>query len=121
MSAAEKSEILAVADSELPRRRALRELGLPKSTYYRWLKRQAEGRLEDRRDGSSVPWNKVSPQEEAKVLAEARASPELSCRELAWQITDSGSYISESTVYRILKRHGLITVSYTHLTLPTKA
>jgi len=49
MSAAEKNEILAlVADSELPRRRALRELGLPKSTYYRWLRRQAEGRLEDK-------------------------------------------------------------------------
>ena len=35
MGAAEKSEILAlVADSELPRRRALRGLGLPRSTYY---------------------------------------------------------------------------------------
>ena len=109
MSAKEKAEILSlVANSGLPRVRALLRLGLPRSTYYRWLKRQAEGRLEDRRGGSSVPWNKVSPQEEAKVLAEARASPELSCRELAWQITDSGSYISESTVYRILKRHGLI-------------
>lgn len=109
MSAKEKAEILSlVGNSGLPRVRALLRLGLPRSTYYRWLKRQMEGRLEDRRGGSSVPWNKISPQEEAKVLAEARASPELSCRELAWKITDSGSYISESTVYRILKRHGLI-------------
>lgn len=109
MSAKERAEILSlVANNGLPGVRALLRLGLSRSTYYRWLKRQAEGRLEDRRGGSSVPWNKISPQEEAKVLAEARASPELSCRELAWKITDSGSYISESTVYRILKRHGLI-------------
>jgi putative transposase len=43
------------------------------------------------------------------LLAEAKASPELSCRQLAFKIIDSGcTYISESTVYRILKREGLI-------------
>lgn len=109
MSAKEKGEILAlVADSGLPRVRALTKLGLPRSTYYRWLKRQAERRLEDKRGGSRVPWNKISPEEEARILAEARASPELSSRELARKITDSGSYISESTVYRILSRYELI-------------
>jgi transposase InsO family protein len=98
-----------VADSGLPCRRALAQLGLPRSTYYRWLKRQIEGRLEDRKGGSSLPWNKISPEEESRVLAEARASPELSCRQLAWKVTDSGqTYISESTAYRILKREGLI-------------
>jgi transposase-like protein len=45
VSAQVKSEILAlVSESGLPRRRALTQLGLPKSTYYRWLKRQSEGR-----------------------------------------------------------------------------
>jgi transposase InsO family protein len=68
-----------------------------------------EGKLEDRKGGSSIPWNKISPEEETRVLAEARASPELSCRQLACTLTDSGSmYVSESTVYRILKREGLI-------------
>ena len=71
MSAKEKSEIIAlVTGSELPCRRALAQLGLPRSTYYRWLKRQTEGRLEDRKGGSSIPWNKISPEEEARVLAE---------------------------------------------------
>ncbi len=87
MSAKEKSEIIAlVTGSELPCRRALAQLGLPRSTYYRWLKRQAEGRLEDRKGGSSIPWNKISPEEETRVLAEARASPELSCRQLDWEV-----------------------------------
>lgn len=110
MSAKGKADILAlVTGSELPCRRALAQLRLPRSTYYRWLKRQTEGKLEDRKGGSLLPWNKISPEEEARVLAEARASPELSARQLAWKVTDSGhTYVSESTVYRILKREGLI-------------
>ena len=110
MSAQEKAEIIAlVTGSDLPCCRALAKLGLPRSTYYRWLKRQTEGRLQDRKGGSSPPWNKISPEEEAVVLAEARASPELSARQLAWKVTDTGhNYISESAVYRILKREGLI-------------
>jgi len=110
VSAAAKREILAlVADSRLPRRRALERLGLPKSTYYRWLRRQAEGRLQDKKGGSSIPWNKLRPEEEATILTQARASPELSARQLALKLVDSGGwYVSESTVFRILKRDGLI-------------
>ena len=110
MSAVEKGKILAlVAGSGLPRRRALAHLGLPKSTYYRWLRRQNEGRLQDNKGGSPIPWNKLRPEEEAKVLTKARASPDLSARQLALQLIDSeGWYVSESTVFRILKREGLI-------------
>ena len=40
MSAVEKTEVLArVAPSTLPKRKALGELGVPRSTYYRWLRR----------------------------------------------------------------------------------
>ena len=110
MSAAEKGKILAlVAGSGLPRRRALEHLGLPKSTYYRWIKRQSDGGLQDKKGGSRVPWNKLRPEEEAKILSRARASPELSARQLALQLIDDERwYISESTVFRILKREGLI-------------
>jgi transposase InsO family protein len=110
VSAIEKGEILAlVASSGLPRRRALTQLGLPKSTYYRWLRRQAERRLQDRKGGSPLPWNKLRPEEESKILSQARASPELSARQLALRIVDfEGLYVSESTVFRILKREGLI-------------
>jgi putative transposase len=110
VSAVEKSKILLlVADSGLPRRKALEHLGMPKSTYYRWLKRQSEGSLQDKKAGSAVPWNKLKPGEEAKILATARASPDLSCRQLALEMVDSERwYVSESTVFRILKREGLI-------------
>jgi len=110
VSAQEKGEILTlVADSGLPRQRAVRELGLARSTYYRWLRRQTEGRLEDKKGGSSVPWNKLRPAEEATILALARDSPELSARQLAFSLTDKqGWYVSESTVFRLLKREGVI-------------
>ncbi len=109
MYAAEKGQVLALAASALPRRRALAELGLPKSTYYRWLRRQAEAKLQDKQGSSRLPWNKLRPEEEEVILAQARASPELSPRQLALSITDSeGLYLSESSVYRILKREGLI-------------
>jgi transposase InsO family protein len=110
VSAVEKGEILAlVTDSGLSRRGALAQLGVPRSTYYRWLRRQAEGRLQDKKGGSPTPWNKLRPEEESTILAQARASPELSARQLALRITDSdGLFVSESTVYRILKREGLI-------------
>jgi putative transposase len=110
VSVIEKSEILSlVAGSGLPRRRALAQLGLPKSTYYRWLKRQVGGRLQDRKGGSPVPWNKLKPEEEEMILALAKAFPELSSRELALRIVDTeGMYVSESTIFRALKREGLI-------------
>jgi putative transposase len=110
MSVVEKREILAlVAESGLPRRRALAQLRLSRSTYYRWLKRQGEGRLQDKKGGSSIPWNKLRPEEEAKILTLARASPELSSRQLALKLVDGERwYVSESTVFRILKREGLI-------------
>jgi len=110
VSAVEKSKILAlVAESELPRRRALVQLGLPKSTYYRWLMRETEGRLQDQKGGLPTSWNKLRPEEESKILAQARASPELSARQLACMIVDAeGVYVSESTVFRILRREGLV-------------
>jgi len=73
------------------------------------MKRKTEGRLHDRRGGSKRPWNGLMPQEEEKILVHARASPELSSRQLALRIVDAeGMYVSESTVYRLLKREGLI-------------
>jgi len=105
----EKSEILSlVAGSGLPRRRALAQLGMAKSTYYRWLKRQVGGRLQDRKGGLPVPWNKLRPEEEEMILLLARAFPELSSRELALKIVGvEGWYVSERTVFRTLKREDL--------------
>ncbi len=103
MNASEKKEILElVTASSLPVRHALSRLGLAKSTYYRWLRHKD-------RNQPRQPWNKLSSEEEATVFAHAIDWPELSPRQLALKITDTnGWYISESTVYRLLKQEGLI-------------
>ena len=109
MRSAEKTALIAlVRASPLSRRQVLAQLELPKSTYYRWLGRQEEG-FQDRPSGPRFPWNSLRPEEEQAVLALARASPELSPRELAFKLTDTEAFsVSESTAYRLLRRHGLV-------------
>ena len=48
MSAAEKAEVLVtVASSPTPKRKVLREIGVARSTYYRWLRRREQRGLEN--------------------------------------------------------------------------
>ena len=103
MSAPEKAEVVTkVSSSPLPKRKVLRELGIPKNTYYRWLRRQDQQGLEDRPGGDQPPWNRLTIQEERSVLLSAREMAELSCRQLAAWITDNqGFSVSESSVYRL--------------------
>ena len=110
MSTPHKEAALAeVASSPHPKRQVLRELGIPRSTYYRWLGRHYQQALDDRPGGGKPPWNRLAVEEEQAILAVARQMPELSCRQLAAWITDNGGFsVSESTVYRILRREGLV-------------
>jgi len=111
MSAVEKAEILEkVAASSVPTRQVLRDLGVPKSTYYRW---RARNRSPDQLRTSvavrRVPWNRLAGDEERTVLRVARSSPEWSSRQIAAWITDHQDFsVSEATVFRILKREGLV-------------
>ena len=104
MSNVEKAIILAQVESRSRGKRwALMALGIPKSSYYRWCQGQPD--LGNRKR----PWNQITPDEEDKILAVARESPELSSRQLSAWITDrAGFAVSESTVYRILRREGLV-------------
>jgi len=111
MSAWEKAIIVAQVEKQ-PRgkRQALMTLGIPKSSYYRWRRGQPDSGNRRR------PWNRITPEEEDKVLAVAREFPNLSSRQLSAWITDTkGFAVSESTVYRILKREGLVKRQETQL------
>lgn len=110
---AEKMEIIRlVEDSELPVKHTLDELGVAKSTFYRWYRRyEQEGYegLSNRPPTARRFWNKIPEDEKAGVVETALERPEMSPRELAWHITDTkGTFISESSVYRILKSYDLI-------------
>ena len=91
------------------KRQALAEMGVPRSTYYRWRQVQPGQGLWLCLGDQRRPWNRLTPEEDGKILAAARESPELSSRQLAAWITDNASFaVSESTVYRILRREGLV-------------
>ena len=113
-SPAEKREILRlVEESDVGVRRTLRELEVPRSSFYRWYRayrREGTTGLEARPPARQRFWNRIPEAERAKVVERALARPELTPRELAWQITDGeGYFISESSVYRILKAFDLVT------------
>jgi len=112
MSAGDKAIILIQVESQSRgKRQALMALGIPKSSYYRWRQGQPDSGNRKR------PWNRITPDEEDKILAVARESPELSSRQLSAWITDNeGFAVSESTVYRILRREGLVKRQETQLT-----
>lgn len=112
MSSMDKAIILAqVENKSRSKRQALMALGISKSSYYRWRQGQPDSGNRKR------PWNRITPEEEDKVLAVALESPDLSSRQLAAWITDNkGFAVSESTVYRLLRREGLVKRQETQLT-----
>ena len=112
--ASEKLEIIrTVETSPLPVRRTLAQVGIPKSTFYAWLDRYVAGgldALEDRKPRPERVWNRIGDDVRQKVIAFALDQPELSPREIAVAFTDQErTYVSEASVYRLLRAEGLIT------------
>jgi putative transposase len=112
-SQAEKMEIIKlVENSEIGAKRTLEELSVCRSSYYRWYRKYTEegfDGLSNRKSNPKRIWNKIPDEEKEKVVAIALELPDQSPRQLAWHITDkNGYYISESSVYRILKQYDLI-------------
>ena len=111
----EKYEIIRLVEaSDLGVIRTLRQLKINKSTFYKWYSqysRYGYDGLAKRKVKRQTNWNRISDTDRDKVVEIALEKPELSSRELAWHITDYYKYyISESSVYRILKANGLITI-----------
>jgi transposase InsO family protein len=112
-SQAEKMEIIRIVeDSELSVRQTLKELDINRSTFYAWYRRyEQEGYdgLANKKPNPGRFWNKIPQSVREQIVAIALEHPEKSPRQLAWYITDNeGYYISESSVYRILKAYDLI-------------
>ena len=114
--ASEKLEIIRIVEqSHLPAKRTLDKLGIARRTFYRWYDRYLEGgpeALEDRPSAPSRVWNRIGDdiQDQIIEMALEADATDLSPRELAVRFTDEKRYfVSESTVYRLLKAHDLIT------------
>ena len=111
--ASEKLEIINLVErSSRPAKWTLDKLGVPRRTFYRWYDRYleyGEAGLIDRAPMPSLVWNKIPDDIRSELLGMALDLPELSPRELAVRFTDTKDYfVSESSVYRFLKAHDLI-------------
>lgn len=113
-SQSEKMEIIRLVEqSSLSVKKTLRELDVNRSTFYNWYGRYLEYGYDGLADKKPTPrkfWNKIPENIKEQVVDIALDQPDKSPRELAWHITDTqGYFISESSVYRILKSFDLIT------------
>jgi putative transposase len=94
-----------------PVKRALEVLGLARSTFYDWRDRY-------RRDGFRglvglprspiIPENRLLESERAQIIATAKSLPLEGYRKIAYYAERDGIYVSQSTVYRILTKEGLL-------------
>jgi len=112
-SQSERMEIIQlVENSELSIRKTLKELEVPRSTFYDWYRRYQEDGydgLADQKTGPRQFWNQIPKTVQDQIVGLALKHPEKSSRELAWKFTDEQEYyISESSVYRILKSFDLV-------------
>jgi len=113
-TASEKMEIIHLVEgSDLPVKMTLRQLGVPRSTFYGWYGRYEmfgfDG-LQDKKPAPRPRWNAIPEKIQNEVLDLALECTDLSPRELACRYTDENRYfVSESSVYRILKAADLIT------------
>ena len=113
-SASEKHEIIRLVEqSSLSVKQTLSRLDIRRSTFYAWLKRYETGGIDALEDRKPVPrstWNKLPETEQVAIVDLALEKPALSPREIAVTYTDEKErFVSESTVYRLLKAQDLIT------------
>ena len=112
--AAEKTEIIKLVEqSHLSARQTLDRIGVSRSTFYRWYDLYQMGGPEALEDKPSRPnrvWNRIPQHIHDQIIELALEESELSPRELAVRFTEARRYyVSEASVYRLLKAHDLIT------------
>jgi len=111
--ASEKLEIIRLVEqSSLPVRRTLEKIGIPRATFYRWYDLYQTGgpeALDDRHPKPDRVWNRIPDDVRERIVNLALDECALSPRELAVRFTDTeGYFVSEASVYRLLKAHDLI-------------
>ncbi len=86
----------------VPITQTLQQLGLARSSYYRWLQAGLPGGKR-----SPLPW-RLRPEEQAAILALKQAEPWLSPRTISGRLRQQGVVVSPSSAYRVLKAEGWV-------------
>lgn len=113
MSRNEKLKFIRLIEgSDLSISDALSKYDVSRSTYYRWknkLRTMGIKGLQDNKPVKAYIWNRLLPYQADKILEIATFYPDWSSRQISLYIADNeGFSVSESTVYRILKKNNLI-------------
>jgi len=112
--ASEKLEIIRLVEqSHLPIGRTLCNLGIPRTTFYRWYDRYQIGGaepLEDRSPQPSRVWNRIPDDVRQRIVDLALDIPELSPPRVGGALhRHRKHFVSEASVYRLLRSLDLIT------------
>lgn len=108
---AEKRElIIRHADKTKNISETCRFFGVSRTAYYKWLERYnkygLEG-LEDKIPSKPKMPNQTTAEIENKILLIAKSHPEYGPQRIAYELKDEGIKISNTGVYKVLKRNGL--------------
>ena len=99
-TASEKMEIIRLVEgTDLPVQATLRQLGVPRSTFYGWYQRYEAGGFDGLHDQKPAPrprWNAIPKTIQDEVLDMALERTALSPRELACRYTDESATSSRN-------------------------
>ncbi len=105
----QKQEVLSFVESERQKGRALSEilkhLQVPRSNYYRWLKRRTEI---INKNESRTTVKTVTVKEHLKIDEMKERHPEMRHRQIQGMLQLEGCYLSKTSVYKRLKAQGLV-------------
>ena len=109
----EKMEIIHLVEhSNLSVKKTLEELQVPRSTFYSWYQRYQEQGMEGLKNKKLKVkqfWNRIPDHVRGQIVNLALQYPDESPRQLTYRFIDEKAYfVSESSVYRILKGYDLI-------------
>ena len=109
----EKMEIIHLVEhSNLSVKKTLKELQVPRSTFYSWYQRYQEHGMEGLKNKKLKVkqfWNRIPDHVRGQIVNLALEYPDESPRQLTYRFIDEKAYfVSESSVYRILKGYDLI-------------
>ena len=103
-----KSEVLEFVEQQRSCGRKLNtileKLDISRSTYYNWRKNPGPPPIKEVKRLSHT----LMPTEERLILQAKKDNPHCRRRQIQGIIQNAGAYISATTVYKVLKRHGLV-------------
>ena len=109
----EKQEIIQLVEhSNLSIKQTLEELDVPRRTFYSWYRRyQEEGveGLQHKKSSAKQFWNRIPDPVRQQIVDLALKYPEEAPRQITYRFIEEKAYfVSESSIYRILKGYDLI-------------